>query len=136
MQTGRAWFLIIAHCNFGNLRGGESERDELFVWGIRKKYGVEVLVEQFDTTEYVAENKLSTHKLQEKQGINWFAQLAGSQESGVNTSSLLLTAHHADDNNETLLMNFFREPWEVVNRYSQETNTISAGHYWNFSSMS
>ena len=49
---------IIAHCNF-KLRGGESERDELFVRELGKKYGVEVLVEQFDTTEYAAENKFS-----------------------------------------------------------------------------
>lgn len=98
---------IIAHCNF-KLRGGESERDELFVRELGKKYGVEVLVEQFDTTEYAAENKLSTQEAARELRYKWFAQLAGSQESGVNTSSLLLTAHHADDNNETLLMNFFR----------------------------
>lgn len=98
---------IIAHCNF-NLRGEESERDELFVRELGKKYGVEVLVEQFDTTEYAAENKLSTQEAARELRYKWFAQLAGSQESGVNTSSLLLTAHHADDNNETLLMNFFR----------------------------
>lgn len=92
------------------MRGGESERDELFVRELGKKYGVEVLVEQFDTTEYAAENKLSTQEAARELRYKWFAQLAGSQESGVNTSSLLLTAHHADDNNETLLMNFSGEP--------------------------
>ena len=104
---------IIAHCNF-KLRGGESERDELFVRELGKKYGVEVLVEQFDTTEYAAENKLSTQEAARELRYKWFAQLAGSQESGVNTSSLLLTAHHADDNNEFFPGNRFT--W--VNRYS------------------
>ena len=97
----------IAHCNF-KLREEESERDEQFVRELGKKYGAEVLVQQFDTTEFAAENKLSTQESARELRYNWFAELVGSQESGVKTRKLLLTAHHADDNNETVLMNFFR----------------------------
>jgi tRNA(Ile)-lysidine synthase len=105
---------IVAHCNF-KLRGEESNRDEQFVKQLGKKYSVEVLVRQFDTDKYAAENKLSTQEAARELRYDWFAEIVrsresgiGSQEPGVKTRSFLLTAHHADDNNETVLMNFFR----------------------------
>lgn len=104
----------IVHCNF-KLRGKESERDEQFVRELGKKYGVEVLVQQFDTDIYAADHKLSTQEAARELRYNWFAELVGSQKPGVvrqnpkpETRKLLLTAHHSDDNNETVLMNFFR----------------------------
>jgi tRNA(Ile)-lysidine synthase len=98
---------MIAHCNF-QLRGEESERDELFVRELGKKYEVEVLVQLFDTNKYAAENKLSTQEAARDLRYNWFAELVGSQNPKPETRNFLLTAHHADDNNETVLMNFFR----------------------------
>jgi tRNA(Ile)-lysidine synthase len=98
---------IIAHCNF-KLRGEESERDEQFVRELGKKYGVEVLVQPFDTNKYAAENKLSTQEAARDLRYNWFAELVVSQNQKPETRNFLLTAHHADDNNETVLMNFFR----------------------------
>ena len=49
----------IAHCNF-HLRGEESERDEQFVLQLGKKYGVQVLVKQFDTEAYAKEKFYKT----------------------------------------------------------------------------
>ncbi len=110
---------IIAHCNF-KLRGEESDRDEYFVKELGKKYSVEVLVQHFDTENYALENKLSTQEAARELRYNWFAELVKSQLSIVNNELSespihhspftihLLTAHHADDNNETVLMNFFR----------------------------
>lgn len=92
----------IAHCNFG-LRGEESERDENFVKGIGEKYGVEVFVKKFDTEAYAKEKKLSIQEAARELRYNWFVQLR--KEKGF---SFTLLAHHADDNIETLLMNFFR----------------------------
>jgi len=109
----------IAHCNF-QLRGEESERDEQFVRELGKKYGVETLIKKFDTEKYCADKKLSTQEGARELRYAWFGELVNSQWSIVNSvtgDSLihhspltihLLTAHHADDNNETLLMNFFR----------------------------
>ena len=97
---------IIAHCNF-KLRGEESDRDEYFVKELGKKYLVEVLVQHFDTENYALENKLSTQEAARELRYNWFAALL-APDSGLPTPAFLLTAHHADDNNETLLMNFFR----------------------------
>lgn len=123
---------LIAHCNF-QLRGEESARDEEFVKALGEKYKVEVKIMRFDTEQYAAENKLSIQEAARKLRYGWFEEIVvshesgvqsqeskvQSQESGVNTVSTesihhspftihLLTAHHADDNAETLLMNFFR----------------------------
>ena len=97
---------IIAHCNF-QLRGEESERDEQFVKELGKKYGVEALVKKSDTEKYSIENKLSIQEAARELRYTWFAELL-TPDSRLSTPDFLLTAHHADDNNETLLMNFFR----------------------------
>lgn len=101
---------IIAHCNF-QLRGEESERDEQFVKALGKKYEAEVLVKKFDTESYAAENKLSVQEAARKLRYDWFKEQISQLTNPPPDSyrdNYLLTAHHADDNNETLLMNFFR----------------------------
>lgn len=100
---------VIAHCNF-QLRGAESERDEQFVQQLGEKYGVEVKVKRFDTEQYAAANKLSIQEAARALRYEWFEELAVSSGSGVGNLVLLniVTAHHRDDNMETLLMNFFR----------------------------
>lgn len=99
-QAGLAF--SIAHCNF-QLRGEESERDEKFVTSLGKKYNVEVLVKKIDTEAYAREQKLSIQEAARELRYAWFIQL--KEEKGF---SCTLLAHHADDNMETLLMNFFR----------------------------
>ena len=106
-QTG--YDFVIAHCNF-QLRGEESERDEKFVQELGKKYSVEVLVKKFDTQKYADENKMSIQVAARNLRYKWFDEILKS--STVNcqlpTANWLLTAHHANDNVETLLMNFFK----------------------------
>ena len=114
----------IAHCNF-QLRGEESTRDENFVKKLGEKYNAEVLVKKFDTEEYATENKLSIQEAARVLRYEWFAELVNGQltidngqHAATHDSRLtaqhspltthVLTAHHADDNAETLLMNFFR----------------------------
>ena len=92
----------IAHCNF-QLRGEESERDENFVRNVAEKYGVNVFVKKFDTQKYGEEKKISIQEAARELRYDWFVQL--KKENGF---GLTLLAHHADDNIETLLMNFFR----------------------------
>jgi len=96
----------IAHCNF-QLRGAESERDEKLVRQLGVKYGVEVLVKRFETATYAAEMKISIQEAARSLRYEWFAELQESQNPSIH-NIFLLTAHHADDNNETLLMHFFR----------------------------
>ncbi|HET6766357.1 MAG TPA: tRNA lysidine(34) synthetase TilS [Chitinophagaceae bacterium] len=114
----------VAHCNF-QLRGEESERDEKFVRGLGEKYMVEVKVKKFDTERFGEENKMSVQEAARVLRYEWFEGLVDSRESGVGSRelrtlnselptpnselrTLLLTAHHADDNSETVLMNFCR----------------------------
>jgi tRNA(Ile)-lysidine synthase len=99
-QTGLQF--SIAHCNF-QLRGEESERDEQFVKTLGEKYEVEVFVKRFDTKAYADEKKMSIQEAARELRYDWFVQL--KKEKGF---SFTLLAHHADDNIETLLMNFFR----------------------------
>jgi tRNA(Ile)-lysidine synthase len=92
----------IAHCNFG-LRGEESERDEQFVRSLADKYGVNIRVKKFDTAAFAEENKLSIQEAARELRYSWFELLRKEHQFDYT-----LLAHQANDNIETLLMNFFR----------------------------
>jgi tRNA(Ile)-lysidine synthase len=92
----------MVHCNFG-LRGEESSRDETFVRSLASRYNVPVMVEHFDTSAYAAAQKISIQQAARNLRYSWFQQLLAG---GV--YDYLLLAHHANDNVETTLMNFFR----------------------------
>jgi tRNA(Ile)-lysidine synthase len=102
---------LIAHCNF-QLRGEESERDEKFVRSLGEKYQVEVLIKKFDTNKYAEEKKLSIQESARDLRYDWFAEIVNANRSSADSNHgaihHILTAHHADDNIETLLMNFCR----------------------------
>jgi tRNA(Ile)-lysidine synthase len=91
----------IAHANF-QLRGEDSELDECFVKGLADRFGVPFHVRKFDTPAYAGQKKFSIQVAARELRYEWFSQLLD------NGPGILLTAHHADDNIETVLMNFFR----------------------------
>jgi tRNA(Ile)-lysidine synthase len=95
----------IAHCNFG-LRGEESNRDEHFVRQLGNQYGVPVFVQQFDTANIAATTRLSIQETARKLRYDWFDTLMNITEE--QPFERLLTAHHANDNVETLLMHLFK----------------------------
>ena len=97
----------IAHCNF-KLRGPESDRDELFVKKLSEKYSVKLFLKTFDTFSEVKLHKTSIEETARNLRYDWFKQLLFESEATENPLTLLLTAHHADDNVETVMMNFFR----------------------------
>ena len=111
----------IAHCNF-QLRGEESERDENFVRGVAEKYYKEILVKKFDTKKYAEEHKVSIQVAARELRYSWFYEIVNGEWSMGNgkkdpqtsthhsplTIHHIATAHHLDDNIETLLMNFFK----------------------------
>lgn len=92
----------IAHCNF-QLRGEESLRDEEFVKQLAIKYQKEIFIKRFDTNQYAEENKMGVQEAARDIRYGWFNELFHK-----NSFAAIVTAHHADDNIETVLMNLFR----------------------------
>lgn len=96
----------IAHCNF-QLRGQESDADEQLVQQLAAQYGKAFFIQRFNTQQYVAEQKIAIQEAARKLRYTWFEQLV-QQLKQTHDKILLATAHHADDNIETVLMNLFR----------------------------
>lgn len=94
--------MALAHCNF-NLRGDESDADEDFVLRLAEDLELEVFIQNFDTEKYASENKRSLQMAARELRYNWFRELAEQLQYDY-----ILTAHHADDNLETFLINFSR----------------------------
>ena len=94
--------IALAHCNF-NLRGNESDTDEDFVLQLAENLELEVFVQRFDTELYAKEKKCSIQMAARELRYTWFAELAEQLKFDY-----ILTAHHADDNLETFIINFTR----------------------------
>lgn len=94
--------ISLAHCNF-NLRGKESDKDEEFVKKLGKQLNVKTFSIRFETETYAKENQLSTQVAARNLRYNWFQKLINKHHFDY-----VLTAHHADDNLETFLINLTR----------------------------
>jgi tRNA(Ile)-lysidine synthase len=92
----------ITHCNF-KLRGTASETDEQFVQQLARIYNVPIHIKRFETTAIAIETKKSIEETARNLRYDWFETLR--RENGFTWT---VTAHHADDNIETVMMNFFR----------------------------
>ena len=94
--------ISIAHCNF-QLRGNESDGDEMLVKEICQDGYIPYFITSFDTEKYSRDNKLSIQLAARKLRYDWFQELLAE-----NQLDYLVTAHHLDDNVETFLINFIR----------------------------
>ncbi|WP_086478177.1 tRNA lysidine(34) synthetase TilS [Arenibacter amylolyticus] len=92
----------LAHCNF-HLREEESNKDEAFVRQLAKDLDKTLYVTHFQTREYATQHKLTIQIAARELRYNWFKEL--KQDHAIKT---LVTAHHADDNLETFLINLSR----------------------------
>ncbi|OAB78696.1 tRNA lysidine(34) synthetase TilS [Cochleicola gelatinilyticus] len=92
----------IAHCNF-SLRGKESDGDEAFVLDLAEQLSVPVFTETFDTIRYAKDQHLSTQMAARELRYRWFEELLKDFKYDY-----VLTAHHADDDLETFLINLSR----------------------------
>ncbi|MDX1761958.1 MAG: tRNA lysidine(34) synthetase TilS [Christiangramia sp.] len=109
----------IAHCNF-NLRGEESDGDEKFVVDLADSLEVEVYTESFDTLNFAENHKISVQMAARELRYEWFAELSSSVHFDYT-----LTAHHANDNLETFLINLIRGTGpEGLTGIKQERNEI------------
>lgn len=94
--------ISLAHCNF-NLRGNESDADENFIKILGDKLEIPTFIIGFDTDTYAKEKKLSTQLAARALRYDWFDKLAEKH-----SFDFVITAHHADDNLETFLINLSR----------------------------
>ena len=103
----RAGFTFtILHCNF-NLRGEESLRDEKFVRQLASSLGLEVMIKSFDTATEIQQLGKGVQEVARILRYTWFKEVV-HQKCQPGKQTFILTAHHADDQAETLAMNFFR----------------------------
>ena len=94
--------ISLAHCNF-NLRGLESDKDEDFVKELGKKLHLKIVTKGFETENFASENQLSTQVAARNLRYNWFQEISIKHQF-----DFVLTAHQADDNLETFLINLTR----------------------------
>ncbi|MBL6444911.1 tRNA lysidine(34) synthetase TilS [Fulvivirga sp. 29W222] len=89
----------IAHCNF-QLRGLESDGDEVFVRELAQLNNVSCFVQSFDTKNYAALQGVSTQMAARDLRYGWFSDLMAEHNF-----KYIATAHHLDDSLETVLFN-------------------------------
>ena len=94
--------ISFAHCNFG-LRNEQSNRDELFVKSLAKKWGLTCFTKKFKTKEFAKQKKFSIQMAARDLRYNWFEQIRAEENF-----DFILTAHHKDDDLETFFINLIR----------------------------
>ena len=92
----------VAHCNF-SLRGEDSDEDEKFVKSICDKLGINFFVKKFNTNKTAFDEKISIQMAARELRYEWFNDLVNK-----NKIDNIVTAHHFNDNIETVLFNIAR----------------------------
>ncbi len=112
----------LAHVNF-QLRGDESKRDEQFVRDFATQFNIPFQVQVVETEKYAATYKMGIQEAAREIRYAWFGALIKEITTAENDRGqtdklnaltaqpkpvVLLTAHHANDQAETILMHLFR----------------------------
>jgi tRNA(Ile)-lysidine synthase len=97
-SDGRFQFAV-AHCNF-QLRGKDSDDDQIFVENLCKAKKVVFHTKTFETKTYAKKNKVSIEMAARTLRYEWFESIR--QELNFD---YIATAHHLNDSIETVLLN-------------------------------
>jgi tRNA(Ile)-lysidine synthase len=92
----------VAHCNY-QLRASESDADSDFVKGICEKLKIPFHVKRFETSESAKREGVSIQMKARELRYSWFDELLQD-----NFLTKIATAHHLDDQLETILINLTR----------------------------
>ena len=92
----------IAHCNF-QLRGKESDDDELFINKWCSEKDIKLYNKKFSTEDYCKNNKLTIQMGARELRYKWFRELIDKEKH-----DFIVTAHHNDDQLETFIINSIR----------------------------
>lgn len=90
----------MAHCNF-HLRGDDSNRDMRFVEQAAARWQVPFLLREFDTLGVQKNSGKSVEMVARELRYDWFSEISADFD-------YLVTAHHATDAAETMLLNLCR----------------------------
>jgi len=92
----------VAHCNF-NLRAEESDADEKFVIDLCASLNIPLHIKQFNTESFAKDNGISIQMAARDLRYTWFVEIRSA-----NNIDFIATAHHQDDQIETVLLNLSR----------------------------
>ena len=90
------------HCNF-QLRGKESDDDELFINKWCSEKDIKLYNKKFSTEDYCKNNKLTIQMGARELRYEWFRELIDKEKH-----DFIVTAHHIDDQLETFIINSIR----------------------------
>jgi tRNA(Ile)-lysidine synthase len=94
--------IAIVHCNY-QLRNADSDADEALVTATANEYGNALYKIKFDTKNEIAIRKKSLQEVARDLRYEFFNSIATN-----NNINFILTAHHANDNVETILQHIAR----------------------------
>lgn len=94
--------VVCAHFNH-RLRGAESDRDEEFVRDLCERMGVELFTGAGDVARYAVQNAMGTEEAARRLRYDFLLETAEKC-----AADRIATAHNAEDNAETILMNLAR----------------------------
>ena len=114
----------IAHCNF-HLRGEDSNADAELVQKWARTHGVRFFCADFDTAGYARENGISIEMAAREQRYAWFVFIAETQGFDA-----VATAHNANDNAETLILNLLRGTGSRGLRGISPTSSLPGSSAW------
>jgi tRNA(Ile)-lysidine synthase len=92
----------VAHCNY-QLRGADSDADQELVRAFCIKYQIPFHAKRFDTMAIIGQQKVGIQEGARQIRYQYFAELCNT-----NQLHAVVTAHHAGDQIETILMNICR----------------------------
>lgn len=90
----------MAHCNF-HLRGEASNQDMELVKSMAQLLNKQLYIKEFDTFQMQKDSGKSIEMMARELRYGWFSDLADNYD-------YIVTAHHANDNAETILLNLTR----------------------------
>jgi len=101
--------VIAAHFDH-RLRGEESDRDREFVRDLCADCGVELRIGYGDTREYALTENMGIEEAARELRYAFFFEILDDicSKTGIENRPVIATAHNADDNAETMLLNLTR----------------------------
>ena len=93
--------IVVAHIN--HMIRSEADEETLYVQEFCKKIGVECFVKKIDVIKKSSDEKIGTEEAGRKARYDFFEEVLEKTNS-----TKIATAHNANDNAETVLMNIFR----------------------------